>query len=139
MRLLSVGVDGRRRFQAEATEAFRFLREDGLGEPELDSREHDLEVYVIRLHEGRVPLLVEEPEDRIYLTDLLAIRAPQVMPVMLERIGNVILAVLVILGLAAEHAEIEANWPGVDFDHPVAVTRPIRYYNELYCEFGGCA
>ena len=100
---------GARRFRVNATRAFRFLcDEHGFGDPEfqtdvfgdtltylrndvavrviLDKQDRYLEAYVIRLRNGHIPLLVEEPQDSIYLSNLLAIRVPQLKPAMREKI-----------------------------------------------------
>ena len=89
-----------RRFRNEAKGAFAFLREElGIDEPQfhadafgatltyhgqdiavkvaLDKSEYSIDVYVIRLRDGEIPLLVEEPQDWIYLSSLVAMRAPE--------------------------------------------------------------
>lgn len=100
---------GARRFRVNAAQAFRFLCDvHGFGDPQfqsdtfgdtltylrkgvavrvtLDKQDRYFEVYVIRLRDGHVPLLVEEPQDRIHLSNLLAIRAPQLTRAMREKI-----------------------------------------------------
>lgn len=102
---------GDRKFREAALRAFEFLvREYGLTAPEFetdvygakltyrgpivavrvtwDKQEDMVEVYVVRLRNGDLPLLVEEPQDWIYLSALLLIRAPHLVPVLVERTGR---------------------------------------------------
>ena len=94
---------GGRRFRSHAIAAFEFLtRELGFSEGvfqsdffgdtltysrsdvavkvSLDKRDRYLEVYVIRLRDGQIPLYVEEPQDWIPLSNLLATRGLEPLP-----------------------------------------------------------
>jgi hypothetical protein len=123
--LLAVLGLGDRKYREVADRAFRFLIEEhGFASPEFktdvygaslvyrgptvavdvawDKQERLVEVYVIRLRDGEIPLLVEEPQDWIYLSALLAIRAPHLVPALTERIGRTLGNVERILTAAAE-------------------------------------
>jgi hypothetical protein len=67
-----------------------------------DKQENLVEVYVVRLRNGELPLLVEEPQDWIYLSALIKIRAPELVPLLTQRTSRSLSSIDRILKAAAD-------------------------------------